>query len=481
MADLTQLKQRIQQAASEQAPALLAELEDELARERRDGTDAETEYQILWLLLPLARRTGKLPRFRGELDRALDLAAGRTHQVLALAGLRSELEMQEGRYGDAERTLRQSLRLSEQVDDGRKGSLYLKLVRVLVHQERYEHAESMLREVLPVLEAGGQTALVASCRFLLGNVALRRRRLEEAARHHQQALALRQGLADGHGVCASLTALGTLSLAAGNYPQALDWLRRAEGEARRIRDPADEAYALYGLGRVLSRLGDHPAAAPKLRRCLELRQRIGDKEGQAVAQLGLAEIELKLGHTRRALELAQEAAFHLSLLAPSGTVGDAEQLLGRIHLAQRRGQEARRHLRSAIEHHGKHQDLGAVAVDRAWLLRMELEFPVREDMEPRIEDVAGYLETHPYPELGERLDFTLYLALEELARRGHRGGRIEGRGKHLERAFRSLMRKAGFLRPEQRHRYLFQEAEHDAILQAATAQGLSDPALGWTN
>lgn len=481
MSDLSQWKRRVHEAPPDQAPGLLAELERELVHHRREGTDAETEYQILWLLLPLARRTGKLPRFRNELDRAIDLAGGRTDQLLALASLRSELETQEGRYADAERTLRRSLSLSGEIDEERKGALYLKLARVLVHQERYEHAADMLRDVLPVLEGRGHASLAASCRFLLGNVALRLGKLEIADAHHRQALVVRRGLGDGHGVCASLTALGAVALAIGDYPQALDWLRRAEGEARRLHDPADEAYALYGLGRVLGRLGDHAAAAPKLRRSLELRRQIGDREGQAVSQLAVAENDLQLGHTRRALTQAQEAAFHLSLLAPSGMVGDAEQILGRIHLLQRRSREARQHLEAAVGHHRKHHDPAAVAVDRSWLLRMSLEWPVREQIEPQVEAVAGYLETHPYPEMGERLDFTIFKALDLLARRGARGGRIDERHRFLERAFASLMRKAAYLRPEQRHRFLFQEAEHDAILQAATAHGLSDPALGWEN
>jgi tetratricopeptide (TPR) repeat protein len=483
--DLTGLKRRIRQAPQEDTAALIAEVREALDHHRRHAADPEAEYQLLWLLLPLARRSGKLPDLRLELERALDLAGGRPEHVLALASLRAELEMQEGRYRDAESTLRRTLEEAGDAGDERKGALLLKLGRVLVHQERYANAESLLRDVLPVFEDGGHASLAATGRFLLGNLALRQGRFDAAADHHRQALAVRKGLAggglghtEGHPVCASLSALGAVALAAGNYPEALHWLRQAEGEARRAGELADLAYAEYGLGRALGRLGDHAAAAGKLRSSLELRRQIGDREGQALSQLAVAENTLQLGQPRPALAEAQEAVFHLSLLSPSGTVGDAQRLLGRIYLAQRRENEARRHFREAVALHRKHHDPAAVAFDHACLLRLALEWPVREEMEPLVEAVAGFLETHPYPDMGERLDFVLFRTLDGLAGRGQAGGRIDERREYLERAFRVLMRKTNFLDPELRHRFLFQVPDNDAILRAATEHGLTDSRLG---
>ena len=485
--DLTQLRRRIRQAPQEDTAALIGEVRTALDDQRSHHAESEAEYQLLWLLLPLARRGAKLPGVRLELERALDLAAGHPDHILALASLRAELEVQEGRYGDAETTLRNTLAESGDVGDERKGGLLLKLGRVLVHQERYPQAAALLADVLPILEDGGHAALAATCHFLIGNLDLRRGRFDAAAVHHKQALAVRKGLAqsgrdeasgEAHPVCSSLSALGAVALAAGNYPQALHWLRQAESEARRAGELTDLAYAEYGLGRALGRLGDHAAAAGLLRSSLDLRRRIGDREGQALSQLAVADNTLQLGQPRPALAEAQEAAFHLSLLAPSGTVGDAQQLLGRIHLAQRKDNEARRHFQAAMAEHRKHHDPAAVAFDHACLLRLCLAWPVREEVEPLADAIAGFLETHPYPDMGERLDFIVFRALDGLARRGESGGRIGARREHLERAFRVLMRKTNFLDPELRHRFLFQVPDNDAILRAATEHGLADSRLG---
>jgi tetratricopeptide (TPR) repeat protein len=474
--DVGRWKRRLKETPPELEPELLDQLAGVLREHRRESSDAATEYQLLWLLLPLARRTGKLPEFRRELDRALDLAAGRTDQLLALASLRADLETQEGRYDEAEKTLRSSLKISSEIDEARKGSLLLKLGRVLVHRERYEQAGELFAEVLPIFESGGHAALAASCRFHLGNIALRQGRFAAASSHHRQGLAVRKGLDDVHAVCASLCALGSVSLAAGNYPQALEWFTQAETEARRVDALADLAYALYGLGRTRARLGDFTGAAPLLRASLDIRHRIGDQEGQAISQIALAENVLNLGQPRKALEGAQEAVFHLSMLAPSGTVGDAERLLGRIALAQRKSAEARRHFQAALDHHGKHHDATAQAFDRAGLLRAAFEWPVREEVERLVDSLVEYLDGHPYPDLGERLDFAIYGGLQRLHAKGKRGGRIGRRLEYLERAYKSLMRKTGYLDADLRHRFLFQVPDNDAILKAAAENGIDQGA-----
>ena len=472
------LKARVKEARPEEEAELLEEAARALAEHRLESADSDTEYQLLWLLLPLARHTGKLPRFKAELDRALQLAGGRTDQLLALASLRAELETQEGRYAAAEQTLRSSLQLASDVEDDRKGALLVKLGRVMVHQERYDQAAELFAEVLPVVENGGHAPLAAACRFHLGNIALRQGRHAAARTHHGQALAVRKGIGEPRALCASLCALGAVSLAAGNYPQALTWFEKAETEARHADEMSDLAYALYGLGRTCSRLGDFTGAAPRLRSSLDIRKRIGDKEGQAISLLAVAENTLRLGQPRKALEEAKEAAFHLSLLSPSGTVGDAERLLGDILVAQRKQNEARRHLQVALDRHAKHGDPTAMAFDRAALLHLHLDWPVREEMEPLIDEVVEYLDGHPYPDLGERLDFEVWNALEKLHQKGVHGGRVAERDKYLERAFKAVMRKTGYLDASHRHRFLFQVPENDAILRAAGEKGLGDPGMG---
>lgn len=474
---LEALRRRVRTAPQEDTAALVREVQAALDQLRDSGGDTATEADLLGLLLHLARRSGKLPDHRTDLERAVALSTGGGEDILQFSALRCELEMQEGRYDEAEATLRSGLEKARDLGDDRKAELLLKLGQVLVHQERYSQAQQLLAGVLPALDDGGHAALAATCRFHLGNLALRAGRPRAAAGHHMQGLAVRKGLGEAQPICASLTALGAVERASGNYPRALERFTQAEREARRSGELADLAYAEYGLGKVLGRLGDHGAAAAKLRSSLDLRREIGDREGQAISQIAVAENILELGQPRPAMTEAKEAAFHLSMLSPSGIVGDGEQLLGRIHLAQRNATEARRHFQEARGLHRKHEDLVAVTFDQAWLLRVAFEWPVRETLEELVEEIASYLDNHPYPDLGERLDHVVFMALEKLAERGESRGRIADRDRYLERAYNAILHKTQHLDPELRHRFLFQVPENDSILKAAAERGLGDPGL----
>ncbi len=471
--DVARWKQRVREARPGEEGALLARLATEVDRERTAGTPQATEYQLLWLLLSLARRAGELSRFPGELDRALELAADRPgEELLALAGLRADRLLDEGKLEAAEDTLRAALGKAGGLEPRRKGALLLKLAHLLIRRERYDAAATLLGDLLPVFERDGLAALAATCRFHLGNLALWRQHLELASERHRAALDTRRELGEARGICASLSALGAVALRAGNYPRALERFHEAEEAARAAGDDRDLAYALLGLGRTLSRLGDPAGAAPRLRAALEIRRRSADVEGVAVARLALAGNELDLGHADAALELAKEATFHLQLSAPSPLVGDAERLLGRIHLMRKRGVEARRHFAKALALHEARGDAAAAAFDRSWLLRMALDVPVRQEIEPLVEAIRGFLAGHPYPELGERLDLAVFQGLEALAGLGIASDAVRGRRRHLERAHETLMRKTGYLGAALRGRFLLQVPDNDAILRSADAAGL---------
>jgi tetratricopeptide (TPR) repeat protein len=471
--DLEQWKARARQTRPGEEGELVTELAEELEQARAGGLGPAEEYQALWVLLPLARRAGQLVRLRRDVERASVLASDRPDpEILALASLRADVEQAEGRYQDAEATLRRALKRTADLDPSRKAAVLLKLGRLLVRRERYDQARVLLESVLPVLEAGGEPGQAATCLFHLGNLATWEHRLDQALELHERALVRRQEEGDLRGLCASLSALGAVSLAQGNYPRALAFYQDAESQALAADDESELAFALFGVGRTLFRLGDFSGAATRLKAVLEVRERTRETQGHAVAQVAMADTQLALGQLTASDRAAQEALFHLELHSPAAAVGDAERLLGRIRIAQKRSAPARQYLAKALVNHEKAADEDGAALDRSWLLRLALEWPVREEIEPITEALAAFLESHPYPETGEVLDLRLFEGLEALRRLGVTSERVAQRRTFLERAYRTLMRKTGYLQPAQRHRFLFQIPDHDAIVRAATAEGL---------
>jgi tetratricopeptide (TPR) repeat protein len=439
----------------------------ELARRRVTGIGKETELDLLWSLLPLLRRQGRLAGRRNDLARALELAGevdpGR---VPALAGLQAELAEDEGRLSEAETLLRHALAESRgRSGDGARALLLLRLGRVLVRRERYAEARSLLEGVIPVLDGSDAGGMAAGARFLLANVALHENRLEEALGLHHKALEARRRLDRPKQIGVSLSALGTVTLELGRYTESLAFYREAEERFRAADDPEETSFAQLGIGRALGRIGDFLAASRPLRSALELRKTRGDKVGEAIARLAVAENHLQLGQPDRAFELARRAHFDLSFHSASAPLADAEQLLGRIHLVRRELEPAARHLTMALDSHRRMGRGEAAAFDLSWLLQVALQARDRRELARLVTELEGALAACPRTERREILETRLFLGLERLDRDDE--GRV-----HLERAYKALLEKTGHLPAALRHRFLHDIPEHRILAQAAARAGI---------
>lgn len=445
--------------------ALVAELE---AHEARQG-DEEAELAMLWVLLPLARRLGRLSVVGTAIDRAVELSEHQPGKMVALSALRADLEQNEGRLREAEQILLQGLTLARDTDDRRKAVLFVQLGKVLQRQGRNPEARKLFEDVLEILDRTGGTALAATCRFNLGNIALTEKRFETALEYHLEALKERTRRKLTHQIGASLSALGATHLALGNYPRALHYYREAEAMLDKHGREGEVSFAILGVGRTLGRLGDYQAASAALKRCLNLRQARDDRAGEAIARLMMAENHLNLGHSELALEEARKAHFSLSLGEASKHLGDAEQILGRIFMNQRHHEEARQHFEAAIQIHQQHGDVLAATFDRAWLLETSIAVSDHRRIEELCSALEAVMETLHYPELGETLDLRLYQGLEWLRQRGRDTDPL----KALRRGYRELYRKTELLTAELRNPFLFQIPDNRAIVNAATLHGLT--------
>ncbi len=455
---------------------LVAAFGEELRRLRERGGGADEEFALLWSLLPLAHRLDALGEVRAELGRAIELAEGRGEKLLALTALRAELEERDGRYDRAGASLRQALEsaVARESNADRKALLSIRLGRILMREDRFSDSRQLFERILPFLEQTGRTNLAASCHFYLGNIALADHRAEEAAAHHQAALEARRKTSrpGDKAIVASLSALGTVAIAAGNYPAALARYREAHALLEAGARGVDLAYVLLGLGRALGRLGDFGGAATQLRRVVALREGGGDPHGEAIARLVLGETLLQMDQVGAAQREARQAHFLLSMSTESRHLADAELLLGRVLLRHNQLAEAASHLASARRIHGARGDRAAAAGDIGWQLALEIQAQRGEDLLTLGGELDRYLEDHPYPELGEVLDLQLFRALEWLHRQD---GDLDDALRYLRRGYRNLLRKTAYLEPGSRHAFLFQVPQNRDLLAAATRHGLSLP------
>ena len=452
---------------------LLDGLQREVQAHRQRGGDPATEIQMLWTLLPLARRAHRLEDFSEEMDRALEISALQPRKLLAFASLKTELDLQRGRFKEGEKTLRGALELVVDEDPGRQALLLLQLSRLLIRQARYREARALLEQLLPVLESRQAQAQIASCKFHLGNIALHQNQLEEAFEFHKQALEERHRDDNQKSLGSSLSALGAVSIAKGNYAKALSFYNKAEAVLEEHGDIGEVSFALMGRGRVLRRLGDYAGGARDLRMALTLRSSNADRIGEAIPRLLLAKNQLDIGKHQDALTEARLASFDLRLGPEVSQLGDAEQLLGRIHLQAKQTSRAKSHLEAALEIHRRQEDATGALWDLSWLLKLAMMEKRGEEALDLCRQIEAEREALKPSERRESLDFYLYEGFSWLDAQA-----IEHEGEPLaclQRAFDELMRKAEMLDTELRHRYLFQVPENAAILESASAHHIEIP------
>jgi len=450
---------------------VFAALQEEVRGASERG-DTGLEGDLLWALLPLARRLGRLHQIEAQLERALVLVEGRGERFLAIAALAAEYRGHQGRHREAESILRQALAPAPDRDERRRSLLFLELGRVLLRQGRYGEARELFERTLSALEPAKRAALAAQCRFQLGNIAFHENRLVEAEELHSKALAERRRAGLHATAAASLSALGAVLLAVGNYPQSLTYYGEAQALLREHGREGEESFALIGMGRAQARLGDYAGAAHPLRAALTQRQGRDDPMGEAIARLAVADVLHRLGQSEEALAEARRAHFDVSLLPESETRGGAERLLGEILLGQRKLGEATRYLNDALQVARRLRKPLAEAEALGWLIEAGIAGGEAPAVARHAAALSQRLESLHEPAEAETHWLRLFRASFWLRERGERAPEPRWL---LERAYRELVRQTTFLLPEMRHRFLFQIDEHRAIVAAATQFGLSLP------
>lgn len=449
-----------------------AALRLELAALAEGGGQGELELDLLWALLPLARRLGRLHELERAIERGLALAERHPERFLAIAAVAAELAQKEGRLRDAETLLRRALGAVQGADERRKELLVLELGRVLAQLGRKQEARDLFEKTRQIAERAGRPGVAAQCLFLLGNLAFHELDFGAARDLHSRALELRRRDRLPAATSASCAALGAVALAEGNFPEAI--ARYEEARAMLAADGSDieASWALLGLGRALGRLGDSAAALPVLRRALQLREGRDDSRGEAIARVAVAETLMRLGQLEGAHGEARKAHFALALLPEGEARAEAERVLGEILLRHRRPGEASVHFAEAERLYratGNDLALLEVLADR---LEAAVAVGVVEPVRTAWKALAEQ-RRRPQVASGAICDFQLHQAAEWLRSKGET---TEDPRPYLERAYGELMRETAFLAPELRQRFLFQVPAHQTIVDAATRLGLGMPA-----
>ena len=167
-----------------------------------------------------------------------------------------------------------------------------------------DRAAEFHRQHLQIADERGQ--FVAHCN--LGIAYDRLKKLDAAARHHQDALRLSIHLQSTHGQCISVGNLGLVGLRQGDYATATACLDQHLQLVRSLRDRSAESLACHYLGVLANAQGEYAQATRYFSESQRLAKRTGEKAIMKVAacNIGMANANLKLNaHLQGVVERAK--------------------------------------------------------------------------------------------------------------------------------------------------------------------------------
>ena len=229
--------------------------------------------------------------FPAELDRFVDLLA--YHYSLSANTLKQREYFAKAAH-TAQRAYANAVavdyyqRLLLLVDGLEKASVLLHLAELLVMIGEWDQAEQAGRQALEITQAVSSAHKVAECQYMLGVV----------ERHR------------------------------GNYPQALQWLKKAHHDFRLLDDSANLCDALREIGIVHWSQGEYRSALRRFQDCLRLTKKMQDLQRMSRAFGNISNVYLAqeddaraLKYARRGLKLAEQVGDRVGVSTFVGNMG----------------------------------------------------------------------------------------------------------------------------------------------------------------
>lgn len=262
-----------------------------------------------------------------------------------------------------------------------------KLAQVLTTLNRYQEAESALRLSLDTLEPLGQSESLG--RTLIAMALLHRYRADypEALEWLRRAHQIFQAIDDAPGLQSSSHTFGVVYDLMGQQDEALEWHVRALELARELNDASGIADGTYALGEVHRELGEHNLALGYFRESLTLDKASGVTQNVAYSHIKVGATLLELGQTTEARRHFESA---MALFAEINTPRDYQWARG--HLAYLDGVEGEvEHARMTLEDVLAQSTAAAwprlVNHAREWLVKLECDAGRTDAALAHLEDV----------------------------------------------------------------------------------------------
>ncbi|MCU1220047.1 MAG: tetratricopeptide repeat protein [Candidatus Angelobacter sp.] len=275
-----------------------------------DTLDLDWGFRLCVALFRFWDMREHLAEGRARLETVLRLAGGdRSKERARVSHFLGALATAQGDYPAAERFLKQSLSLYEELDDESGIAASLNALAVSARDRGdYGAAQINFERSLACWRLLADRLAIARCLHNLANVVKVRGDYPRAQWALREATDIFVDLGDRTGAAWCLNQQGDIARAQNDMASAQGLYQRALSAFREAGDPWGAARSLTDLAYIDYEQGDHLAARAAYREALGIFASLGHRRGMARALEGSACLALAQGHAERALKLAAAAA-----------------------------------------------------------------------------------------------------------------------------------------------------------------------------
>ena len=176
--------------------------------------------------------------------------------------------------------------------------IYFQLGNIAHRRKRLDEAEDWYRKSLTIFDELGDRSGMAESYHQLGMTAQQRRRLEEADNWSRKALTVKEELGDRSGMAGTYHQLGTNAFLHGRLDEAEKWYRKSLTIDEELGDRSGMADSYHQLGMIAQHRRRLDQAEEWYRKALTITEEVRDRPGMALTygELGLlAEVRQQHG------------------------------------------------------------------------------------------------------------------------------------------------------------------------------------------
>jgi len=309
------------------------------------------------------RKIAKVWELQGQYDEAmqtLDVAGTalsderRTAEMARITNEQGWVHMQRGDYPAALRRCAEGLEIAESLpDDEQSRQIRAELQHTLgtIYQQAGDYARAVehFQACIQMRESLGDL-YGASCSYNnLAAVYWGQGETDLAAQYIQRSLEISQRIGNAYGTAMCFNNLGAVAYTLGDTARAIEYYERSLEIRSKIGDNQGIADVYNNLGEVYHGLGNRRQALHYLEQAAGLFVEIGNKPALADTYRLLAEVALESNGVDRALEHGQRLQELAQQIGNREYEGIACRVLGKVHRAAGRPQEARQCLQDSVE------------------------------------------------------------------------------------------------------------------------------------